>query len=138
VGVISIELALVALDVPLNQWNNRFYNALQDKIGTFSREIGFFVFWQHPTSFSIYQLYLNQWLQIRWRRWMTTAISAVASGRQPHACSCRRCRRQSGPAHHRRRQVVGRRTLDIGVGPLSSVTLGVLSSSRGASPRRLH
>ena len=30
-AVIAIELALVALDVLLNQWNNRFYNALQEK-----------------------------------------------------------------------------------------------------------
>ena len=30
-AVIAIELALVAIDVLMNQWNNRFYNALQDK-----------------------------------------------------------------------------------------------------------
>ena len=30
-AVIAIELALVGIDVLLNQWNNRFYNALQDK-----------------------------------------------------------------------------------------------------------
>ena len=29
-AVISIELALVAIDVLLNQWQNRFYNALQE------------------------------------------------------------------------------------------------------------
>ena len=74
VGVISIELALVALDVLLNQWNNRFYNALQEKNwDVFVREIGFFcVLATSNVVLSIYQLYLNQWLQIRWRRWMTT------------------------------------------------------------------
>ena len=25
-----------------------------------------------PSCFQVYQLYLNQWLQIRWRKWMTT------------------------------------------------------------------
>ena len=30
-AVIAIELALVAIDVLLNQWNNRFYNALQER-----------------------------------------------------------------------------------------------------------
>ena len=29
-SVIAIELSLVAIDVLLNQWNNRFYNALQE------------------------------------------------------------------------------------------------------------
>ena len=29
--MIAIELALVAIDVLINQWHNRFYNALQDK-----------------------------------------------------------------------------------------------------------
>ena len=30
-SVIAIELSLVANDVLLNQWRNRFYNALQEK-----------------------------------------------------------------------------------------------------------
>ena len=30
-AVVSIELALVGIDVLLNQWRNRFYNALQEK-----------------------------------------------------------------------------------------------------------
>ena len=30
-AVIAIELALVGIDVLLNQWQNRFYNALQEK-----------------------------------------------------------------------------------------------------------
>jgi hypothetical protein len=30
-AVIAIELSLVGIDVLINQWNNRFYNALQDK-----------------------------------------------------------------------------------------------------------
>ena len=42
-AVISIELALVLIDVLLNQWNNRFYNALQEKNWDgFVREIGIF------------------------------------------------------------------------------------------------
>ena len=42
-AVIAIELALVAIDVLLNQWSNRFYNALQDKNwDVFVREIGVF------------------------------------------------------------------------------------------------
>ncbi len=73
-AVIAIELTIVGINVLLNAWNNRFYNALQEKNWDgFVREIG--IFSLLATCFialSVYQLYLNQWLQIRWRRWMTT------------------------------------------------------------------
>ena len=73
-AVVSIELAMVGNDVLLNQWRNRFYNALQEKDWDgFVREmIVFAVLATAVVVLSIYQLYLNQWLQIRWRRWMTT------------------------------------------------------------------
>lgn len=72
-SVIAIELALVAIDVLINQWNNRFYNALQDRNwDTFISELLFFcVLAAAFIVLAVYQLYLNQWLQIRWRRWMT-------------------------------------------------------------------
>ena len=72
-AVITIELALVALDVLLNQWQNRFYNALQEKNwDNFVREMGIFcILATCIIALAVYQLYLNQWLQIRWRRWMT-------------------------------------------------------------------
>ena len=42
-AVISIELALVAIDVLLNQWQNRFYTGLQEKNwDVFVREMGVF------------------------------------------------------------------------------------------------
>jgi putative ATP-binding cassette transporter len=72
-AVIAIELAIVAINVMLNQWNNRFYNALQDRDwDSFVWELLFFC--ALAAAFivlAVYQLYLNQWLQIRWRRWMT-------------------------------------------------------------------
>jgi len=72
-AVIAIELSLVAIDVLVNQWNNRFYNALQDhNWATFVYEIGYFcVLATFNVILVVYQLYLNQWLQIRWRQWMT-------------------------------------------------------------------
>jgi len=73
-AVIAIELSLVAIDVLLNQWRGRFYNYLQvrDWAG-FVWELGVFTFLAAlNVALSIYQLYLNQWLQIRWRRWMTS------------------------------------------------------------------
>ena len=72
-SVIAIELSLVAIDVLLNQWRGRFYNDLQERDWHgFVWELGFFtVLASLNVALSIYQLYLNQWLQIRWRRWMT-------------------------------------------------------------------
>ena len=72
-AVIAIELALVAINVLINQWNNRFYNALQDRNwDAFVSELLFFcVLAGAFIVLAVYQLYLNQWLQIRWRRWMT-------------------------------------------------------------------
>lgn len=71
--VIAIELSLVGIDVMINQWNNRFFNALQDRNwDAFVSELLFFC--GLAAAFivlAVYQLYLNQWLQIRWRRWMT-------------------------------------------------------------------
>ena len=72
-AVIVIELASVFLTVLFNRWNNVFYNALQERNqAVFTYQIGYFcvlaAFW---VGLKVYQLYLNQWLQIRWRRWMT-------------------------------------------------------------------
>jgi vitamin B12/bleomycin/antimicrobial peptide transport system ATP-binding/permease protein len=72
-AVIGLELSVVALTVLLNTWNNVFYNALQDRNwAVFVHQLGYFcvlaTFW---VLVNVYQLYLNQWLQIRWRRWLT-------------------------------------------------------------------
>ena len=72
-AVITIELSVVAINVMLNQWNNRFYNALQERNwDNFVWELLFFCgLAASYIVLAVYQLYLNQWLQIRWRRWMT-------------------------------------------------------------------
>ena len=74
-AIIAIELGIVAITVLLNQWNARFYNALQDRNwDAFVYELGYFsVLAAIFIVVAVYQLYLNQWLQIRWRRWMTRA-----------------------------------------------------------------
>jgi putative ATP-binding cassette transporter len=73
-SVIAIELTVVGINVLLNQWNNRFYTALQEKNWDgFVREIGIFcILAACYIALAVYQLYLNQWLQIRWRRWLTS------------------------------------------------------------------
>ncbi len=71
--IIAINLGLVYLEVLFNQWNNGFYNSLQNKDITAFREL-LWRFTGLAVTFivaSVYQLYFNQMLQIRWRRWLT-------------------------------------------------------------------
>jgi putative ATP-binding cassette transporter len=72
-AVIVIELSIVGITVLLNSWNNDFYNALQEKNwDAFVYQLGYFcILAAIFVGLAVYQLYLNQWLQIRWRRWMT-------------------------------------------------------------------
>jgi vitamin B12/bleomycin/antimicrobial peptide transport system ATP-binding/permease protein len=72
-AVIGTELSQVALYVLLNWWNKRFYNALQDHDwDSFVHEL--LIFCALAATYiglAAYQVYLRQWLQIRWRTWMT-------------------------------------------------------------------
>lgn len=72
-AIVAIELGTVAIDVLINQWRNRFYTALQDyNWDAFVHEgIYFCVVAAIFIVIAILQLYLNQWLQIRWRKWLT-------------------------------------------------------------------
>ncbi|MCC6889280.1 MAG: ABC transporter ATP-binding protein/permease [Hyphomicrobiales bacterium] len=72
-SAIAIELSLVAINVLINRWQNRFYNALQDRAwDAFINELMFFTLLAGAyVVLAVYQLYLQQWLLIRWRTWMT-------------------------------------------------------------------
>jgi putative ATP-binding cassette transporter len=73
VSIVALNLALVYLNVQFNYWNNDFYNALQEKNEP--------VFWEQFIRFgwlaalfiaaAVARMYLNMWMQIRWRRWLT-------------------------------------------------------------------
>jgi vitamin B12/bleomycin/antimicrobial peptide transport system ATP-binding/permease protein len=127
-AVIAIELSIVAINVILNQWYNRFYNTLQDRNweAFISAVLFFCVLAAIYTVLAVYQNYLNLWLQIRWRRWMTQTY----------------LRQWLNTANHYRMQLLGdaadnpdqriaddlqmfvQQTLSIGIGLLSSfVTL---------------
>jgi vitamin B12/bleomycin/antimicrobial peptide transport system ATP-binding/permease protein len=122
---VSTELTGVALDVLLNQWNNRFYNALQEKDwDSFVREIGVFsLLAACNVVVGIYQLYLNQWLHIRWRRWMTNRYL----GEWLHNANHYRMQLQGDAADNPDQRIADdvklfvERTLEIGIGLLSSV-----------------
>ncbi|KJC45592.1 ABC transporter ATP-binding protein/permease [Bradyrhizobium sp. LTSP857] len=72
-AVIAMELVLVAVNVLLSQWQNRFFNAIQGyELDNFVREIWIFLILASIyIALQVYKLYLNQWLQIRWRQWLT-------------------------------------------------------------------
>jgi putative ATP-binding cassette transporter len=72
-AVIALTLAMVYMNVLFNYWNNDFYNALQEKDkASFWRLMGRFTMLATIyIAMAVYAFYLNQMLQIRWRRWLT-------------------------------------------------------------------
>ncbi len=72
-AVIALTLAMVYMNVQFNYWNNDFYNALQEKDkASFWRLMGRFTMLATIyIAMAVYAFYLNQMLQIRWRRWLT-------------------------------------------------------------------
>ncbi|HZC34209.1 MAG TPA: ABC transporter ATP-binding protein/permease, partial [Chthoniobacterales bacterium] len=72
-AVVAFNLGTVCTSVGINGWNRGFYNALQafDRVELF-RQLGvFFVLGGLGITLSVYAVYLQQMLQIRWRRWLT-------------------------------------------------------------------
>jgi putative ATP-binding cassette transporter len=84
ITIIVFNLSLVGMSVLLSFWNREFYNSLQDKNW---RDFIGLLFWYRNTEsglmpgfvfiaavyivVAVYRTYLNQWLQIRWRNWLT-------------------------------------------------------------------
>ena len=83
-AVVALNLVSVGMAVLFNFWRADFYNALQAKdwngfvqlLLIYRRSnsgftFGFTVLAFTDVGLAIYRIYLNQWLQIRWRRWLT-------------------------------------------------------------------
>ncbi len=72
--IVALNLGLVYLNVQFNEWNNLFYNALQNKdFDAFVHQfIRFGVLAAIFLVVAVYRIYLRQMLQIRWRRWLTS------------------------------------------------------------------
>ncbi len=85
--IISFNLLIVGMGVILSFWNREMYNALQDKNWRIFIDL---LFLYHPSEYGpfgimpgfcwvaavyiligVYRVYLTQWLEIRWRRWLT-------------------------------------------------------------------
>ena len=72
-AVVLLTLGMVYINVLFNQWNNAFFSALQEKNQTAFLAQLIRVSWLIAVFIilAVYQLYLNQMLEIRWRRWLT-------------------------------------------------------------------
>jgi vitamin B12/bleomycin/antimicrobial peptide transport system ATP-binding/permease protein len=71
--IIALNLGTVYITVLFNQWNNAFYDSLQElNFQKFLQQMGVFsVLATIYIIIAVYSLYLTQMLQIRWRRWLT-------------------------------------------------------------------
>lgn len=84
-AIVALSLLMVGMSVVLSYWRREFYNSLQEK--DWQAFIDLLFLYRHTPSglmpgfceiavayiaISVYTVYLNQWLQIRWRRWLTT------------------------------------------------------------------
>lgn len=95
VAIIAMNFILVGMNVLLNYWNGAFFNSLQEK--NYEDFINLLLFWRVTDGsvmpgfvpivciyipIAIYRTWLTQWLQIRWRRWMTeTQLNNWMTGR---------------------------------------------------------
>jgi putative ATP-binding cassette transporter len=72
-AVIALNLAGVYISVRINAFQRDFFNAIQEYDWTaFWEQLALFVVLATAdVSFTVYQVYLQQMLQIRWRRWLT-------------------------------------------------------------------
>ncbi len=71
--IVAMDFSLIYLSVVLNDWHRLFFNALQhhDHAEYLHQLIRFCELAAIHIVIAVYQIYLNQMLQIRWRRWLT-------------------------------------------------------------------
>jgi putative ATP-binding cassette transporter len=83
-SIVAMNLSIVGLTVIFNFWHRDFYNALQDKDWKAFLQLlflyrmssngfmpGFSALAAIYIALGVYSVYVNQYLQIRWRRWLT-------------------------------------------------------------------
>ena len=154
--IIALNLLLVGLGVVLSFWNREMYNTLQNKDWQAFVELLFFY---HHGEFGlmpgfcevaavyilvwVYRVYLTQWLEIRWRRWLTTRfLGEWLADRAYYRISLTMDRAAVGTENPDQRIAEDLRdfvssTLSIGLDLLSNVVtllsyLGILWSLSGA------
>lgn len=156
-SVLALRLSLVGMSVVLSFWNRQFFNALQDKDWTAFAQLLFLYRHTEKGGFmpgfcevaavyilvSVYFTYLSQWLQIRWRRWMTARfLDEWLSDRAYYRISLTTDRAAVGTDNPDQRIAEDLRdfvdnTLTLGIGLLSNVVslfsfVGILWGLSGA------
>ncbi len=78
-AVTALNLSTVYISVRFNYWRNDFYNAIQqlDEHAFFYQLMIFSILATVFIAIAVYQTYLQQMLQIRWRRWLTRRYLAA-------------------------------------------------------------
>ncbi len=71
--VVGLNLGIVYLNVRFNEWYGVFYDALQNKnYAVYQRQLLVFTVLAFAYIVAaVYQIYVRQMLEIRWRRWLT-------------------------------------------------------------------
>jgi len=72
-AIVAMSLTVVYLLVALNRWNRDFFNALQEKDAqdAWALIVYFCLLAAVFIAVSVYQFYLQQMLEMRWRMWLT-------------------------------------------------------------------
>ncbi|MBD8454878.1 ABC transporter ATP-binding protein/permease [Serratia rubidaea] len=73
IAIVALSLGLVYISVLINQWNQVFYDALQNKnYPVFKQQLWRFTYLALIfIVLAVWKVYLTQGLQMRWRSWMT-------------------------------------------------------------------
>src|SRR5262245_24945363 len=124
-GVIVLEFLLVYVAVLVNQWNGRFFNALEARnLASVQDELVFFgVILLAAVATGGAQYWLGQHLLIRWRRWLTERYVGIWMADARHY----RIRFIDPSVDNIHLRIASdvmlfiQRTLEIGVGLLSSL-----------------
>ena len=76
IGVLALTLLQIGIAVRLNLWNRDFFNALESRDWKdFITQMGIFALLASATmGIAVYQVYVRQLLQLRWRRWLTAKL----------------------------------------------------------------
>jgi len=76
IGVVALSLLQIAVQISLNLWNKSFFDALEAKDwSAFIATMWLFALLASASmGIAVYQVYLKQLLQLRWRRWLTSRL----------------------------------------------------------------
>jgi putative ATP-binding cassette transporter len=74
--LLALTLAQVAIQIRFNLWNRDFFNALENRDGTaFRAQIMLFLgLAALSMGAAVFQLYVKQLIQLRWREWLTNHL----------------------------------------------------------------